>query len=178
MIYLDFHLRFWTIDYRVWEIQFGQKWIFSYLPIFRPLILARISLPKFSLDMALQCFHMGQSYYFVTLWNYLVGVQNKHQHYWVAQEGEGTMPSKLSHLLPANYPISIPGTLSTTIFCHRVIICQSLPHGILLSIDIHTSATRPLGHVKDAHCNISLQWRCWRLHCNAANTFIAKKYPQ
>ena len=29
------------------------------------------------------------------------------------------MPSKLSHLLPANYPISISDTLSTTIFCHR-----------------------------------------------------------
>ena len=28
--------------------------------------------------------------------------------------------SKLSHLLPANYRISISGTLSTTIFCHRV----------------------------------------------------------
>ena len=52
MIYLDFRLRFWTIDYRFREIQFGQKWIFPYLPIFGPLILARISLPKFSLDMA------------------------------------------------------------------------------------------------------------------------------
>ena len=47
MIYLDFRLRFWTIDYRLREIQFGQKeGIFPYLPIFGPLILARISLPK------------------------------------------------------------------------------------------------------------------------------------
>ena len=53
MIYLDFRLRFWTIDYRFRDIQFGRKWIFPYLPIFGPLILARISLPKFSLDMAL-----------------------------------------------------------------------------------------------------------------------------
>ena len=31
-----------------------------------------------------------------------------------------SIPSKLSHLLlPANYPISISGTLSTTKFCHR-----------------------------------------------------------
>ena len=44
MIYLDFRLRFWTIDYRFWEIQFVQKGIFPYLPIFGPLILARISL--------------------------------------------------------------------------------------------------------------------------------------
>ena len=51
--------------------------------------------------------------------------------------------SKLPHLFTVNYPIYFDGTLPTAIVCNRVVIYQSLPNGILLSIDIHMSATRP-----------------------------------
>ena len=45
-LYLDFRLRFWTIDYRFRDIQFERRWIFPVLLIFGPLVLARISLPN------------------------------------------------------------------------------------------------------------------------------------
>ena len=51
--------------------------------------------------------------------------------------------SKLTHLFKVNHPIYFDGTLPTAIFCNRVVIFQSFPNGILLSIDINMSATCP-----------------------------------
>ena len=84
------------------------------------------------------------------------------------------MPSKLSHLLPANYPISISGTLSTTIFCHRGHYFFSLSP---------TESCFPLTFTRAPRA----RWGTRRMPIvmflcdegvSAATTFVAKKHPQ
>ena len=73
----------------------------------------------------------------------------------------------LAHLLS--------GTLSTTIFCHRGHYCFSLsPTESCFPL---TFTRAPLGHAKDAHCNVSLRRRCQRsyhLRCKETSTIASE----
>ena len=84
--------------------------------------------------------------------------------------------SKLSHLLPVNYPISISGTLSTTIFCHR--------GHYFFSLSPSTESCFPLTFTRAPR---ACWWGTRRMPIvmflcdkgvSAATTFVAKKHPQ
>ena len=146
--------------------------------------LQRIKGNKFDVKYSLfrnmlypDCNELDPFFIIRTIYQYRYQNPTQYPHFYTNQTyvvGDTCQAHLHTHILPANYPISISGTLSTTIFCHRGHYFFSLSP---------TESCFPLTFTRAPRA----RWGTRRMPIvmflcdegvSAATTFVAKKHPQ